>query len=335
MDTQESSPRKGLSTNEAAMALKQLRERSAEPAQEEVTEEADPQNQAESAEIEAEADTETETPEVEEDQTEADVEEEAEPSDADVYQVGDVEFTMTELREWRDNGLKNKDYTEKTQALSSEKTALATDRQQFEVERSQVTEALKAQQLQLQESLAAFAIEQDPRPSPEGKSWEQHSTEIAEWETREARRNQARQAHGALQHQQRQETVNRELQSLLMKRPDWRDETVWAERMGQAREVGVEYGISPEEFETMTDHRVFLALNDLHALRQGMNTQQAKETAAAKKVVKAVKKLAPGAKSEQKAGVAKQAQEAKARAKKSGKPKDVLQALRAKRQAGV
>lgn len=333
METQESNPRRGLSPTEAAQALKQFRNKApeTEPEREEVEEQQETENQAESAEIEAEADTEAETPEVEEDQAEAEAEDEAEPSDDEIYQVGDLEFTLAELREWRDNGMKNKDYTQKTQELSKERTRLATERQQFELERSQVTEQIKAQQAQLQESLAAFAIEQDPRPRPDGKSWEQHSKELAAWETREEKRQQARQAFQALQAQQRQEIVGRELQSLLMKRPDWRDQETWQTRMSEAQSVAAEYGMSADEFATLTDHRFFLALHDLHALKQGMQVQQAKEGAAAKKVVKAVKKLSPGAKPEQTPGAVRQAQQAKARARKTGKPLDALAALKAQR----
>lgn len=336
METQGSNPRAGLSTTDAAMALKQLREKQAAPEQpqiqEEVTEEPT-DNQAESAEIEAEADTETEVAEVEEDQAETEVQEDAEPSDDDLYEINGLEFTLAELQEWRENGLKNKDYTQKTQALSEDRNKLATDRQQFELERSQVTEALKAEKAQLQEALAAFAIEQDPRPIPDGKSWEQYSTELAEWETRERRRGEAKQAHQALMMRQQQETLSRELNNLFLKRPEWRNEAVFAERMSEIQAVASEYGVSPEEFATWTDHRFFMALSDIHSMKQGMTTQQAKEGAASKKVVKAVKRLSSSAKPEQKAGVTKQAQEAKARARKTGRPDDALKALQAARQA--
>ncbi len=338
MELSESNPRKGLSPTDAAAALKKFRDGPQEqPPQETPGPEAieDTLNQPEVQEIEAEADTETETEEVEEeDQAEAEVDEEAEQSEDELYyEVDGKEISQTELRELIAAGMRNKDYTQKTQELSKTRTELATERQQFEVERAQVTEQLRAQQTQLQDSLAAFAIEQDPRPSPEGKSWEQHSKELAEWEEREARRQQAKQGYQALQAQQRQEVVNHELQQLLMKKPEWRDQDTWSQRMTEAQSVAAEYGVSADEFATWTDHRLFMALHDIHSMKQGMATQQAKEGAAAKKVVKATRKLAAGAKPEQKAGVTKQAQEAMARARKTGKPSDALAALKAKRKA--
>ncbi len=327
-----------LSIMDGVEKLKQSRERSLEkPETQEVEEEpqeTEAENQAD-AEMEAEAFTETETPEVEEDQPEADVEEEANVEGNDLYEVEGVEFTLSQLKEWQKGGLLQSDYTKKTQALSEEKAEFATERQRFESEKTQAQQAIQQQHAQLQDALASFAIEQDPEPLVKDfANWDDFRAAKAEWDTRSQKRQEAQHLYQALQGEEKQERLGRELSTLFAKKPEWRDQKVYVETMGGLEKIAGVYGYSPEEFALIDDHRLFLALDDLRALRATADTRKAKEMAAEKRVVKAAKRLTPAAKQKPATAAQKKVREAKSQFKKTGSYRDAAKVLGAARRAG-
>lgn len=322
----ENKPR-AFSVEEGVLALRQSREDQAEPEKAE-----DEAEEVETEEVETEEEAEAEP---DDDQTEGDEEDESEPEedDGELYEVGGETFTLSELKEWKANGLRQSDYTKKTQELAEQRKEVAATRANFEAEREQVAAHLRQQQAQLKDALATFAIEQDPEPSPDGLSWEDYTKRKSAWDKRQSKKMQARQAYEALQAQQHQETVAREQQQLLRRIPEWSDPETFKGAAQRMVEVGQTYGFTPQEMVGMVDHRMFLVLNDLMALQSAADNGKSKESAAAKKVTKAAKRLSPGAKPDAKNQKSKDERLSRERLSKTGDMKDAVAALRAKRRA--
>lgn len=325
-----------LSIDEAAQKLKQSREAAME-AEAEAPEDIE---EIEEDQAEAETDAEEELPEdaeeVEDDQSEEDPDEDAEPEEDEsaIYEVEGVEFTLSELREWQKNGLRQSDYTKKTQEVSEARKAFEAERQTWEAERTQVVEHLRGQQAQLEDALATFAIEQDPQPKrSEFRSTDEYLEAQEGWGERQAKKARAREALQALQAQQVQEVQSREFAKLYQHFPEWRDPKVMLSKRNGFVEMGQAYGLTADDIDGINDHRFFRVLNDLHALQEEAATRQQSAKTAEKKVVKAVKPLTPGAKPAKNQS-AKDLRKSQERLKKSGSMQDAVAAMRAKRRAG-
>lgn len=322
--------RQGLSIEEGVLALQQSREEPAAEAEAEVVEE--PQDQAEEAptdepEVEVEA--------VEDDHAEAEAEEEAEPEDDEdaLYEVGGETFTLSELREWKKSGLRNADYTQKTQQLSEDRKSFEAERSKWESERETVVNHLKQEKAQLQEALATFAIEQDPEPSPEGMTWEDYTKRKTAWDKRQKKKNDARQAYQALAQEQHAEAVQRETAQLMRHIPEWRDPEVFKASAQAIVTMAEGYGFSSDEMTGLIDHRIFRVLNDLNRLKAEADTRKTSEAVAAKKVTKAAKQLTPGAKPDPKTQVSRELRQKRDQLRKTGSIADAAALLEARRAA--
>lgn len=321
--------RRSLSIEEAAAKLTQSRLERQEPPQEEP----EPVEDQAEAETEAEVEPEAEPEEVQEDHPEEEAEDETQPEDDDdaLYEVGGETFTLSELREWKKNGLRQSDYTKKTQALSEAKTAFESERQSWESERTQIVEYFKAQEAQLKDALATFAITQTPKPKrADFPNTDAYLMAVDKWETAEAKKQEARKAYGALQAQQHEEIVKRETAQLMRHIPEWRDPKAFEAAAQGMMKVGAEYGFSPEEMGSITDHRMFRVLNDLMKIKGQANQTQVAAKAAEKKVVQAVKRLQPGAKKAENQP-SKELRQTRERLKKTGSVDDAVALMRARR----
>lgn len=324
----------GLSIEEGVLALRQSREDQAKP--ETTTDEPEVETEEVTDETEEVETQEVKAEEVEGDQPEEDIEEDAEPKpeEDEVYELGGIEFTASELKEWKENGLRNADYTQKNQARAEKERQLEADRAAFNAEREQGLAQLQQQQAQLQEALATYAIEQDPEPNPSKfPDWKQYAEEKSAWDERNLKKQQARQALEGMRQQQHQELVRREHETLMGFYPEWRTPEVFQEAATKMVGLGTEYGFSAEEIGAMSDHRYFRILKDLGDLRAATNTQEVAQKAAAKKVVKATKKLTPGAKPEAQSQGKKAVRQARDQLRKTGTAKDALALLKAQRAA--
>lgn len=344
--TDENTAQGPLSVMDGVAKLRQSRADSlkAEPTVEEPREEAEqeqPEDHA-NAEIEAEAEPQTEAEEVEEDHPTEEVEEEASEAEGEEwYSIIDprngkpLEFTAEQIVQGLRAGMREADYTKSKQELSEEKARLATDRQQFDNERTQAMEVLQQQRVQLNEALTTFAIDQDPEPkAADFPDWKDFQAAKSQWDRRAEKRTEARQIHQAMQAEQHQATLQREFSALLGKKPEWRDQDAFGKAMEGLKETAVSYGYSPQEFEALSDHRMLLALHDLQQMRSAVDTTKAKQAATEKKVVRAVKQLTPSAKQRPDSAETKRVREAKSRFRKSGTLQDAARVLQASRRTG-
>lgn len=229
--------------------------------------------------------------EVQEDQpTEDDAEDastETDEAEELYYEIDGEEVSAAQLKEWREGGMKNKDYTEKTQQLSEARQTVETDRIALNQER----QAIQAERTQLQEALASMAISTEPTPDWVKLAGELPPKEFqayqAQWNQREAQKQQAREVHQALQQQQHQQHTQREMAALLHVKPEWSDPAEQKAVLESMQSVGSDFGFQPDEIASISDHRMLLILDEVISLRaKSAKVEKAKE-AVSKRVVKA------------------------------------------------
>lgn len=254
-------------------------------------------------EIEEQEEVETaeETEEVEDDQPEEDDADEASSEtedDDDLYvEIDGEEVSLAQLREWRSGGMKSKDYTRKTQELSEARREVESTR----IATQQELKALQDERAQLQEAFASLAIDAEKEPNwveLAGKLTPQdYQKRQADWQQKQARKQQARQAHQALQAQHHSQIAQREMAALLHHKPEWADPARQEQVRGEMQAVGKKFGLTPDEIDGITDHRMFLVLDRLaHLEAQAAETEKAKDVVS-KRVVKAAPRRNPKAQS--------------------------------------
>lgn len=332
---------RSLSIEEGAARLRELRETRNQPAEpEQATEEpeAETEEVAEDVEeaeaVEAEADVEEA-----DDQPEDEAEDDAEPEDdddgEDLYEVEGETFTLSELKEWKESGLRQSDYTKKTQQLAKDREALAKEREAFQSEQQQVAQQLQQQSAQLQDQLATFAIEQLPQPKrSDYKTTDDYIAARERYDEQQERKQQAAEAYRALQAEQAQQQNQQEIGKALQYFPDWNQDEVWNEALDGMTKAVSDFGISQEEILAagLSDHRMFRILQSYADLKAQVGDQEAKRKAGAKKVAKATKRLTPGAKPSKNQGDS-EVRKARSSLKKTGSIDDAVAVLRAKRRA--
>lgn len=323
-----------LSIEEGVLALRQSREDHAkQESQDETPEDTEEVTEELTEEVTDEASDDAEVEETEEgdeeDQSEDDAEDESGES---LYEVDGIEFTKSQLEEWRRGGLREDDYTRKSQANAERSRELDAREARFATEQQQVIDHLNQQKAQLQEALATYAIEQDPEPkSADFPEWKDYSQAKSDWDARNEKRESAKAAHQALVAQQKAEVAQRELQLTLQHIPEWQNPEAFQAGATAVAELGQTYGFSQAEMAALADHRMIRVMHDLVSLRAGAVSQKNVESAAAKKVVKAKKKLAPGEKPRARSEGEKQKRQTMDRLRKTGSRGDAVAAMRARR----
>lgn len=326
MDENTPGERPSLSLAEAAEKLRQSRIPKEEA-------QAEPEDQAEVTEEAETEDAEAEPEEVEPDQSEEEAEEQSGEDDEDaLYEVEGETFTLSELREWKKSGLRQQDYTKKTQEVAELRKSLDAERQSFDAERQKIVSHFKERETQLKEALATFAVQQEPKPErSKYRTLDDYILATEKWEQTQAKKQEARQVYQALQAREQEEIVKRETAELLRHFPDWRDPQAFQAAADRMVELGGNYGFSAQEMAAITDHRMFRVLKDLMDFKSQTSLSEATAKAAAKKVVKAAKRLPAGAKPDSKNQTSKELRSTRDRLKKTGSMQDAVALLRARR----
>lgn len=199
----------------------------------------------------------------EEKQAKADLEDEAAKleaakkadPDAEAEQVYTVkvdgkEFEVTET-ELLAGYQRQQDYTQKTQAV-------ATERREFERQRD-------AEIAELKNALAYHALPtaKEPRPEDFAGKPEAFMQAYGQWQQKTARQAEASQLLEAITAEENQRTLAREVGLLEKAIPEWADETTRNTEFAEMVKSGSErYGFTPEEIAQVTDHRLLLLLRD-------------------------------------------------------------------------
>lgn len=344
MDIENNPPAGFSSIDEAVKALQESRQQptdqpepeTATAEEETETEEFTDETQDEVTEEGDEIEEGEHTPENVDDEAEAESDEEAEDDvegEEDLYEVEGETFTLSELQEWKNNGLRQSDYTRKTQELSRDREGLVAERDAFEAEREQFRQHSEQQHARLQEALTVFSIEKvEPPKRSEYPSTDAYLEAQEQYQEAERRKVQAQQMHQALQAEQMQATRQREVHKAMQYHPEWATDEGFNSAVKRMSAVASEYGYSQDEVLQggLNDHRTFRILNELADLRDQLGQRDVRRKAAAKKVVKSTKRLNTAGKSDETVSKV-EARKARQRLRKSNTVNDAVAALRARR----
>jgi hypothetical protein len=227
--------------------------------------EAAPEPEVEEAEIvpdeveaEVEDDAEVEEPE-EGDEDEEAVElkgQKADPENMWTVKVDGTEFDVSET-ELVAGYQRQKDYTQKTQALSNQM-------QEF-------NQGKEAQLTQLRDALAYYALPTTVEPKPEQYAGRPDAFMQAygRWQKESTRQSEATNLLEQITTGQHQETLQRELVMLNEKLPEWSDPAAKEADISAMSKVGLErYGFTQDEIDQVADHRLLLLLRDASRVAQ-------------------------------------------------------------------
>lgn len=210
----------------------------------------------------------TEAEEAPDESTEAASEEDAPPTKLK-FKLDDEEFDEDTLREWKQSGLRQADYTKKTMALSEKEKA-------FQAEMASKTEQVAAYLKQLEEGIKSL--------TPQEPNWSELKTKVsdaefiaafAEWSTHKQRmaalaaeREQAEKAVAAERQVKLEADAKRNVERVMELLPEWKDEGVRKQDWGDIQEhVLVPLGVSAEEVLQLNRPEVFRLLKDAAELR--------------------------------------------------------------------
>lgn len=289
--------------------------------------ETDDQEEADALDADAEVTEETPDDETEE-AAEEDVSDEADEAEL-FYEIDGEEVSLAQIQEWREGGLKAKDYTQKTQALSEKVRDVEAER----IAVSQEKQAIQTERAQLQEALASVAIGGEIEPN-----WvelagtlppQEYQARRAEWDMKQAQKQQAQQAYQALQAQEQNAITQRETAALLHHKPDWVDPVLRDQALQKMQAVGQTFGFSTGEIAGLMDHRMIRVLDRLAALEgQAVEVEQARETAS-KRVIKAEPRRSKAAKASKDEASSKALKKRQSKLARSGKIEDATEFLMA------
>ena len=233
--------------------------------------------------------------------------------------TGEEEYYTGE--ELADGWMRQKTFTQKTQALAEQKKAM-------EAERAKVAEERE----QYQQGLHQYLSQPEPQPPSE----ELFETDpLAYMKAKDdyrdalAQRSQAQAEYQRVEGErmrdanlQRQEYLQRESEKLTNLIPEWRDETVATKEKQAIREYGVSLGYSAEEMDSIGDARA-IALMRKSLLFDSM-TQKGKTKL--QRGPEGVATLRPGGQQQPQRRIS-QYRRAKMQLAKTGKPDDATKAI--------
>jgi len=233
--------------------------------------------------------------------------------------TGEEEYYTGE--ELADGWMRQKTFTQKTQALAEQKKAM-------EAERAKVADEREQYQAGLQQYLS--------QPEPQPPSEELFETDpLAYMKAKDdyrdalAQRSQAQSEYQRVEGErmrdanlQRQEYLQRESEKLTNLIPEWRDETVATKEKQAIREYGVSLGYSAEEMDSIGDARA-IALMRKSLLFDSM-TQKGKTKL--QRGPEGVATLRPGGQQQPQRRIS-QYRRAKMQLSKTGKPDDATRAI--------
>lgn len=294
---------------------------------------------------EAEVDSEAQQPEVEEseesqdseDQPEAEedgAEEEPESGDSEVFLIGGEEVTADQLLEWKNSGLRQDDYTRKSQAL-------AEDRRALEGEVEQEKSKLRAEYEQKLAQFSDFVI--DDLKQYESIDWDDlrendpysYNTRWADYQRAQLRAQKAAQAIQQEQAQWEREQKEARTQRLAEAQkkvveliPELKNPEAAKSLMSDMTDYLKSVGMSEEAISSIEDPYAYKVIHD--AMRYNKLSSKAKEVGK-KKVSPVTKVVKPGAVTSKATVVerdAKVREQERNRLKKTGDFKDAVDIFR-------
>lgn len=185
-----------------------------------------------------------------EDDSDKDADPNAETEQVYTVKVDGKEFEVTET-ELLAGYQRQQDYTQKTQAV-------ATERREFEQQRD-------AEIVELKNALAYHALPtaKEPRPEDFAGKPDQFMQAYGNWQQQTARQTEAAQLLEAITADETRRVFEREAGLLQQAVPEWADETVrQADYAKMVKSGSDRYGFTPEEIAQVTDHRLLLLLRD-------------------------------------------------------------------------
>lgn len=233
----------------------------------------------------------------ESDQDEEDEADEEEGEEEPVFVIDGEEVTLTQLQEWRRDGLRQADYTRKTQQaaeIRKQAEAIASEAQTLRQEYYQRLEMVKQaleQGAPAKRSAAEWDTlrQQDPvRFAAEWADTQRHQQEMAAVESEQVRVQQEAQEAWL---QQMETHLQRERERLYSAIPEWKDESKAKQEKATLRSFAQErYGFTNEELDGVYDHRLMLLLRDA----QRFNKLSSEAKPKVEKNRQAAKVLQPG-----------------------------------------
>lgn len=258
-----------------------------QPEQEEALEEEQSSESVEVDESEEEyaSDEDAEGEESEEDE---ETEQQEQPQKFTVKVDGkEVEVTLEELQKGYS---RTEDYTRKTQALAQERKAAQAELESVRTERAQYSQLLTALQAQLQEAQQPN-VDMDRLYQEDPIEWVRQR----ELQRVNAEKMMAIQAEQSRLAQEQQKETQKAMQQRLMQEkdlllsaaPELKDPKVAAKAKAEWVEAGKAIGLTEQELNSVTDHRVLLALRKLAAYDSLVNKRQnLKPEQSAKRIAK-------------------------------------------------
>lgn len=226
----------------------------------------DDDESSETAEMEDSAEEDAAEDEVEGEESDEDVEDEQpeEPQKFTVKVDGkDVEVTLEELQKGYS---RTEDYTRKTQALAQERKAAQAELEAVRTERAQYAQLLTALQAQVEQAQQPN-VDMDRLYNEDPIEWvRQRELQRANAEKMQAI--QAEQQRLAMEQQREmqkamQDRLMQEKELLLSAAPELRDPKIAAKAKADWIEAGKAIGLTEQELNSVTDHRILLALRKL------------------------------------------------------------------------
>lgn len=288
-DTTGTTSSQSMTAAEAATAFEAMLplEEGEQPEQEEALEEEQSSEPTEVEESEEEnaSDDEAEGEESEEDE---ETEQQEQPQKFTVKVDGkEVEVTLEELQKGYS---RTEDYTRKTQALAQERKAAQAELEAVRTERAQYSQLLTALQAQLQEAQQPN-VDMDRLYQEDPIEWVRQR----ELQRVNAEKMMAIQAEQTRLAQEQQKETQKAMQQRLMQEkdlllsaaPELKDPKVAAKAKAEWIEAGKAIGLTEQELNSVTDHRILLALRKLAAYDSLVNKRQnLKPEQSAKKIAK-------------------------------------------------
>lgn len=206
------------------------------------------------------------------------------------YDLDGEEVSVAQIREWKNNGLMQADYTKKTQAAA-------------EVRKQAEAEAAKTAQLNASLAETLATLEQSIKDEFKSIDWEYlRENDTGEYlkqkELMQLKAQKAVKAKADLTQRQeaaKQEKIAQSQKLFKEANPSWLDKTKMEADIKAMDEYVVANGFSEDMINELSDHRIMQALLDASKYRQlqGKSANTSKAVQNAPNVIKASKKTTP------------------------------------------
>jgi len=220
------------------------------------------------------------------------------------YEIGDKEYSASEVESWKDNGLRQSDYTQKTQKLSEDRKTMEAD--------------FKSRQEELDATIAAVRdlvkVDGDWEKGDDGLPL--YDEDMAKFQRAKAKQDSLNdvlnKATKLTVSPPSADKIQEEIQKLTAILPDFGDQAKQADIL-KGMEDCVKFVGSPDVLLGTADHRIY---HLVHLAAIGLKLSQSGESIVNKRVKKAPKLVKP--KQVKKAANLTERQEAQERFRKSG-----------------